>query len=109
MANALANEEIRNLRDQLEAENLALRSQLGQARGFDEIIGDAPSLRAVLEAVEQVAPTSANVLITGETGTGKELVARAIHNLSPRAEAPLVAVNCAAIPATLIASRAVRL
>ncbi len=104
VANALANEEIRNLRDQLEAENLALRSQLGQARGFDEIIGDAPSLRAVLEAVEQVAPTSANVLITGETGTGKELVARAIHNLSPRAEAPLVAVNCAAIPATLIAS-----
>ena len=104
VANALANKEIRNLRDQLEAENLALRSQLGQARGFDEIIGDAPSLRAVLEAVEQVAPTFANVLITGETGTGKELVARAIHNLSPRAEAPLVAVNCAAIPATLIAS-----
>jgi formate hydrogenlyase transcriptional activator len=103
-ANALANEEIRNLQDQLEAENIALRSQLGQARGFDEIIGDAPALRAVLEAVEQVAATDATVLISGETGTGKELVARAIHNLSARTEAPFVTVNCAAIPASLIAS-----
>jgi len=104
VANALANDEIRILRDQLEAENVALRSQLEQARGFDEIIGDAPALRAVLEAVQQVAPTDATVLISGETGTGKELVARAIHNLSPRAQAPLITVNCAAIPATLIAS-----
>jgi formate hydrogenlyase transcriptional activator len=104
VANALANDEIRTLRDQLEAENVALRSQLEQARGFEEIIGDAPALRAVLEAIQQVAPTDATVLVSGETGTGKELVARAIHNLSPRAQAPLVTVNCAAIPATLIAS-----
>jgi formate hydrogenlyase transcriptional activator len=104
VANALANEEIVKLRDQLEAENVALRSQLGQVRGFEEIVGDAPALRGVLEAVEQVAPTDATVLISGETGTGKELVARAIRNLSPRAQAPLVTVNCAAIPATLIAS-----
>ena len=104
VANALANEEIRKLRDQLQAENVALRSLLEQARGFEEIIGDAPALRAVLEAVQQVAPTDATVLVSGETGTGKELVARAIHNLSPRAQAPLITVNCAAIPATLIAS-----
>jgi formate hydrogenlyase transcriptional activator len=104
VANALANDEIRTLRDQLEAENVALRSQLEQAKGFEEIVGDAPALKAILEAVQQVAPTDATVLVSGETGTGKELVARAIHNLSPRAKAPLVTVNCAAIPATLIAS-----
>jgi formate hydrogenlyase transcriptional activator len=103
-ANALANEEIRKLRDQLEAENVALRSELGQARGFEEIIGDSPALRTVLEAVNQVAATDATVLITGETGTGKELVARAIHNRSGRSGQPFVTVNCAAIPATLIAS-----
>ena len=104
VANALANEEIRNLRDQLEAENIALRSQLGQAKGFENMIGDAPSFRTALAAAEQVAPTDATVVISGETGTGKELVARAIHNLSPRAQAPLITVNCAAIPSTLIAS-----
>jgi formate hydrogenlyase transcriptional activator len=104
VANALANEEIRNLRDQLEAENIALRSQLGQARGFEEMTGDAPAFRAALSSAEQVAPTDATVVISGETGTGKELVARAIHNLSPRAHAPLITVNCAAIPSTLIQS-----
>jgi len=104
VANALANEEIRKLRDQLEAENIALRAQLGQAPWFEDIIGDSPALRAVLEAVENVAPTDASVLITGETGTGKELVARAIHRRSPRAKGPLVQVNCSAIPATLLAS-----
>jgi transcriptional regulator with GAF, ATPase, and Fis domain len=104
VANALANEEIRNLRDQLEAENVALRSQLGQAKGFENMIGDGPAIRAALAAAEQVAPTDASVVISGETGTGKELVARAIHNLSPRAQAPLITVNCAAIPSTLIAS-----
>ncbi|HTT62564.1 MAG TPA: sigma 54-interacting transcriptional regulator [Bryobacteraceae bacterium] len=104
VANALANEEIRKLRDQLEAENIALRAQLGQAPWFEDIIGDSPALRAVLEAVEQVAPTDASVLITGETGTGKELIARAIHRRSPRARGPLVQVNCSAIPATLLAA-----
>jgi formate hydrogenlyase transcriptional activator len=102
--NALANEEIRKLRDQLEAENIALRAQLGQAPWFEGIVGDSLSLRRVLEAVEQVASTDATVLITGETGTGKELIARAIHRRSPRAHGPLVQVNCSAIPDTLLSS-----
>jgi len=104
VSNALANEEIQRLRDQLAAENIALRAQLGQAPWFEDIIGNSPELRAVLEAVEQVAPTDASVLITGETGTGKELIARAIHRRSARANGPLVQVNCSAIPATLLAS-----
>ena len=104
VANALANEEIRKLRDQLEAENSELRSRLGEPRGFEEIVGDSSALRRVLDAVEQVAPTDATVLITGETGTGKELIARALHKLSPRSQGPLVKVNCAAVPATLIAA-----
>jgi formate hydrogenlyase transcriptional activator len=104
VANALANEEIRKLREQLEAENIALREQLGQAPWFADIIGNSPALHAVLEAVEQVAPTDASVLITGETGTGKELIARAIHRRSPRGGGPLIQVNCSAIPGTLLAS-----
>ena len=104
VSNALSNEEIRGLRDQLEAENIALRTQLGQAPWFEGVVGDSPALRRVLEAVEQVAPTDATVLITGETGTGKELIARAIHRRSPRAHGPLVKINCSAIPETLLAS-----
>jgi formate hydrogenlyase transcriptional activator len=104
VANALANQQIRKLREQLEAENVMLRSQLTELRGFEELVGTSASLHGALEAVQQVAPTDATVLITGETGTGKELLARAIHNLSPRAKGPLVKVNCAAIPPTLIAS-----
>ncbi|MBO0861150.1 MAG: sigma 54-interacting transcriptional regulator [Chloracidobacterium sp.] len=104
VANALANEEIARLRDQLEAENLALRDQLSRVTKFEEMVGDSPSLRRALEAVEQVAATDATVLITGETGTGKELVARAIHQRSHRAWGPLVKFNCAAIPETLLAS-----
>lgn len=103
-ANALANEEIRKLRDQLEAENICLRAQLGQAPWFEDIIAQSLPFRRVLEAVEQVAPTDATVLITGETGTGKELIARAIHRRSPRAHGPMVKVNCAAIPESLLAS-----
>jgi formate hydrogenlyase transcriptional activator len=104
LANAMANEEIRKLRDQLEQENVVLREQLRQAQKFDEIVGDSPVIRRALDAVEQVAATDATVLITGETGTGKELIARAIHRLSPRARGPLVKFNCAAIPHTLLAS-----
>ena len=103
-ANALANEEIRKLRERLEAENLCLREQLGQAPWFEDIIAQSLPFRRVLEAVEQVALTDATVLITGETGTGKELIARAIHRRSPRARGPLVKVNCAAIPESLLAS-----
>jgi formate hydrogenlyase transcriptional activator len=103
-ANALANEEIRKLREQLEAENISLRAQLGQAPWFEEILAHSAELKRVLDTVEQVAATDATVLITGETGTGKELIARAIHRRSPRARGPLVKVNCAAIPDTLLAS-----
>jgi len=104
VANAMANEEIRKLRDQLAEENIALRAQLGQAPWFEGIVGDSQPLRRVLESVEQVAGTGATVLITGETGTGKELIARAIHRRSPRAHGPLVQVNCSAVPGTLLAS-----
>src|SRR5215813_9327933 len=102
--NAIANEEIRKLRDRLEAENAALRSALGQVPWAHELIGNTLPLKRVLNAIEQVAETDATVLITGETGTGKELVARAIHRRSARANGPLVKVNCSAIPETLLAS-----
>ncbi len=104
VSNALANQEIRKLRDELQAENVALRTVLGQTPWFEGIVGDSPSIREVLERVEQVAPTDATVLVTGETGTGKELIARALHRRSRRADGPLVKVNCAAIPETLLAS-----
>lgn len=104
VANALANEEIRRLRDELQAENIALKAVLGELPWAEGIIGDSPALRRVLESVEQVASTDATVLITGETGTGKELIARAIHRRSRRARGPLVKVNCAAIPESLLAS-----
>jgi transcriptional regulator with GAF, ATPase, and Fis domain len=104
VANALANDEIRRLRDELAAENVELKSQLGQSPWFTEIVGDSAPMRALLARVEQVAPTDATVLITGETGTGKELIARALHQRSGRAAGPLVKVNCAAVPETLLAS-----
>jgi formate hydrogenlyase transcriptional activator len=104
VANALAYAEIRRVRDRVEAENLELRAQLGQSPWFEDIVGASVAMRRVLERVEQVATTDATVLITGETGTGKELVARALHRRSARANGPLVKVNCAAIPETLLAS-----
>ncbi len=104
VANAMANEEIRKLREQLEAENISLRAQLRQAPWFEGIVGASPALRRALGAVEQVAATDATVMITGETGTGKELIARALHRRSPRAHGPLIMVNCSAIPETLLAS-----
>ena len=85
-------------------EIVALRSGIGKAAMCDEIVGTSPALERVLSLVSKVAPTDANVLVTGETGTGKELVARAIHRQSRRSSLPFVSVNCAAIPRDLIAS-----
>lgn len=104
VANAVAYEEISRLRDQLEAENIELRAQLDHEPWRSEIVGESAALRKVIEAIDQVAATDSTVLITGETGTGKELVARAIHRRSNRSRKPLVIVNCAAIPETLLAS-----
>jgi transcriptional regulator with GAF, ATPase, and Fis domain len=85
-------------------DNMALREEIDQASMFEEIVGTSAALQRVLSLVSKVAPTDANVLVTGETGTGKELVARAIHKRSQRSSKPFVSVNCAAIPRDLIAS-----
>jgi PAS domain S-box-containing protein len=97
-------EEIKALKDQLYKENIALREEIDKASMFEEIVGESPALHAVLVNVAKVAPTDSTVLITGETGTGKELIARAIHKRSRRSARGFVSVNCASIPATLIAS-----
>ena len=96
--------EISHLKERAETECVALREEVREAQGFDEIVGRSPALRHVLHLVEQVAPTGAAVLLTGETGTGKELVARAIHRRSTREQRPFIAVNCAALPGPLIES-----
>jgi PAS domain S-box-containing protein len=96
--------EIKTLRDQLFKENIALREEIDQVSMFEEIVGQSPALQAVLTRVAKVAPAVTTVLITGETGTGKELIARAIHRRSPRASRAFVSVNCAAIPTSLIAA-----
>jgi len=85
-------------------ENIALREQLDQVFMFEEIVGSSPALKTVISNIVKVAPTDSTVLITGETGTGKELVARAIHKSSQRAGQPFITVNCSAIPPSLIAS-----
>jgi formate hydrogenlyase transcriptional activator len=85
-------------------ENFALREQIDQAFMFEEIVGSSPALKTVLSSIVKVAPTDSTVLITGETGTGKELIARAIHKGSQRAGQAFIAVNCASIPSSLIAS-----
>ncbi len=82
----------------------ALRRQLREHGAFGTLVGNSPAMRKIYEVVEQAAPTAASVLITGESGTGKELVAQTIHRLSPRANAPFIAINCAAIPETLLES-----
>lgn len=97
-------EEIANLRAQLEQENVYLQEEIRTEHNFEEIVGNSPALLAVLEKVEQVAPTDSTVLIYGETGTGKELIARAIHDRSARKNRPLVKVNCSAISAGLVES-----
>ncbi len=88
----------------LRQENVALREEIDKASMFEEIVGTSPALKSVLSRISKVAPTDSTVLITGETGTGKELVARAIHRRSDRASRAFVSVNCAAIPRDLIAS-----
>jgi len=96
--------EIKTLKDQLEAENIYFREKTKLKGHFVNIIGQSDGLKYVLYRAEQVAPSNTTVLILGETGTGKELIAAAIHNMSPRKERPLITVNCAALPANLIES-----
>ena len=96
--------EIKTMKDQLEAENIYFREETKLKGHFVNIIGQSDGLKYVLYRAEQVAPANTTVLIFGETGTGKELIAAAIHNMSPRKERPLITVNCAALPANLIES-----
>jgi formate hydrogenlyase transcriptional activator len=102
--NALAFKEIDALKNKLAEEKLYLEEEIRSEFNFEEIIGDAPSLKRALAQVEVVAPTDTAALILGETGTGKELIARAIHNLSPRRQRTFVKINCAAIPSGLLES-----
>ena len=96
--------ELQRYRDRLEVENAYLREQIHEERGWEGIIGDSPALRTTLRRVQQVAPVETTVLLTGETGTGKELIARAIHEGSPRKGRPLIKVNCGAIPQGVVES-----
>jgi len=97
-------EDRKRVEEKLQQENIALREEIDRASMFEEIVGTSPALQTVLSRISKVAPTDSTVLITGETGTGKELVARAIHRRSKRASRAFVSVNCAAIPRDLIAS-----
>ena len=102
--NLLAYEEIAALKGRLERENAYLKEEIQREHNFVEMVGSSPALLAALAKVDKVAPTDSTVLISGETGTGKELVARAVHSRSPRRERPLVKVNCSAISAGLVES-----
>ena len=97
-------EEIKALRDELQRENIVLREELGKTSMFEEVIGTSSALQMVLARAAKVAPTDSTVLIMGETGTGKELIARAIHKRSKRSDRPFISVNCAAVPSSLIMS-----
>jgi formate hydrogenlyase transcriptional activator len=101
---AKAFKEIQTLKDQLQTENIVLREEIDKASMFEEIVGSSEVIRQVLVQVSKVAPTDSTVLILGETGTGKELIARAIHKRSRRSQRAFIRVNCAAIPPSLIAS-----
>jgi transcriptional regulator with GAF, ATPase, and Fis domain len=94
----------RKLRRKLQQQNVALREEIDKASMFEEIVGTSRPLKAVLSRIAKVAPTDSTVLITGETGTGKELIARALHKRSRRSASPFVSVNCAALPPTLVSS-----
>jgi formate hydrogenlyase transcriptional activator len=102
--NALAYQQITELKDKLTEEKLYLEDEIRTEYNFEEIIGESAALKRILKQVETVAPTDSSVLIQGETGTGKELIARAIHNLSKRRERTFVKINCAAIPTGLLES-----
>jgi formate hydrogenlyase transcriptional activator len=102
--NALAYAEVRQLKEQLSREKLYVEDEIRSEQGFEEIVGRSSRIRAVLRDIELVAPTDSTVLICGETGTGKELIARAIHERSPRNSKPFVKLNCAAIPTGLLES-----
>jgi len=104
LENALAYCEIEELKNRLAEEKLILEDEMRSGYQFEDIVGESPELRRVLQQVETVAPTDSTVLLLGETGTGKERVARAIHNLSRRSEKPFVKINCAAIPTGLLES-----
>jgi len=104
VSNMRSYEEIAELKARLEKENVYLQEEIRTDHNFEEIVGNSSALRAVLRKVEQVAPTDSTVLIYGETGTGKELIARAIHDRSARKGRPLVKVNCSAISAGLVES-----
>jgi formate hydrogenlyase transcriptional activator len=97
-------DERKKAEEKLQRENVALREEIDKASMFEEIIGTSKPLKAVLSRIAKVAPTDSTVLITGETGTGKELVARAVHKRSPRSFRPFISVNCAALPPTLVSS-----
>jgi formate hydrogenlyase transcriptional activator len=102
--NALAFQEIETLKEKLEAEKVYLQDEIRTQHNFEEIIGDSTALKRILHEVETVAPTDSAILITGETGSGKELIARAVHALSARRERTFVTINCAAIPSGLLES-----
>jgi formate hydrogenlyase transcriptional activator len=102
--NALAYHEIAEVKDRLAQEKIYLEDEIRTELNFEEIVGRSASLRSVLQEIETVAPTDSTVLIYGETGTGKELIARAIHNLSSRSKNSFVKLNCAAIPTGLLES-----
>ena len=104
IANACAFQEIKRLREQLELENAYLREEVENVHGFGDIVGTSPALRKSLQQVDLVAQTESSVLILGETGTGKELIARAIHERSRRSGRPMIRVNCASIPRELFES-----
>jgi formate hydrogenlyase transcriptional activator len=104
VANMQSYEEINELKARLEKENVYLQEEIRTEHNFEEIVGNSPALLAVLRKVEQVAPTDSTALIYGETGTGKELIARAIHEHSARKNRPLLKVNCSAISAGLVES-----
>ena len=104
LKNALQYEQVNKTKDRLHDENMALREQIDGACMFEEIVGSSQLLQRVLTSVVKVGPTDSTVLITGETGTGKELIARAAHKCSRRSDRAFISVNCASIPSSLIAS-----